>query len=107
MVDGALNRFLVLTGCCLAASIIAFGCGGSGGTLAISCTDFLEKAENEQLDIATSFGSKSLYGDDDPATDAVIPGVQGYKDSLVEYCSDSDHSDESLSDLDAEAEFGP
>jgi hypothetical protein len=86
--------------------ILIPGCGGSS-ELAISCDDFLTKGEAEQSDIARSFGSKSLYGDDDPAPDDAIPDVQGYQDSLVAYCSDPEHGGDNLSDLDAEASFSP
>lgn len=96
----------MLSGCCLALSLVALGCAGSS-KLSISCDEFVAKSETEQSDIARSFGSKSLFRDDDPAADAVIPGVQGYQDSLVTYCSDSEHGDDRLTELDTEVSFKP
>lgn len=84
------------------AVAFAAGCGSGGSKLAITCTDFLAKSESEQLDIAKSFGSKSLYREDDPAEDAVIPGVQNYRNTLASYCSESDNGDDNLNDLNVE-----
>lgn len=96
----------MLIACGLAVSLFALGCAGSS-KLSISCDEFLAKSETEQSDIARSFGSKSLFRDDDPAADAVIPGIRGYQASLVTYCADSEHGDDRLTELDTEVSFKP
>lgn len=91
---GAILAFPLITGC-------------SEGRLAVSCESFLEKSEEEQLDIARSFSSDSLYRDDEPDEDAVVPGTKSNYDELVEYCSDPDNSDDELDELEVEVGFGP
>lgn len=81
------------------------GCGE--GKLAVSCESFLEKSEEEQLDIARSFSSESLYRDDEPDEEAVIPGTQSNYDELIEYCSDPDNSDDELDELEVDFGFMP
>ena len=100
------RRTMVLSwlGAALAFPLIA-GC--SEGQLAVSCADFLEKGEEEQLDIAKSFSSESLYRDDEPDEETVVPGTKNNYDELVEYCSDPDNSDDELDELEVDVGFGP
>ena len=87
------------------AVLLVTGCSES--KLAISCESFLEKGEEEQRDIAKSFSSESLFRDDEPDEETVVPGTQSNHDELIEYCSDSDNSDAQLDELEVAVGFGP
>lgn len=81
--------------------------GCSEGKLAVSCESFLGKGEEEQLDIAKSFSSKSLYRDDEPDEETVVPGTQRDHEELIEYCSDPGNSDDKLDELEVDVGFDP
>jgi len=90
-----------------AALMVPLLTGCSESKLAISCESFLDKGEEEQLDIAKSFSSESLYREDEPDKEVVVPGTQLNHDKLVEYCSDSDNAGDQLDELEVDVGFGP
>jgi hypothetical protein len=84
----------------LATSVLALtmltGC--SSGPLDTSCSEFNEKSEAEQIEIATEW-NKDAVGEE-----MAEMGAAGVRDSMLTYCADEAHADDKVGDL--EYSFG-
>jgi hypothetical protein len=80
------------------ATIVAFATGCGGG-LETSCGAYLKEDERAQVDLAAQWGSPSRDGKV-RATDRIV--APSYREKLISYCSQPDHADDKLKDL----EFG-